>query len=68
MKFGVFISAQQPRSDDPVARFREAVEQARLAKQAGFDAPPPPSLSVAADQSLQSLPLLARLAGEAPAW
>jgi alkanesulfonate monooxygenase SsuD/methylene tetrahydromethanopterin reductase-like flavin-dependent oxidoreductase (luciferase family) len=67
MKFGVFISAQQPRSDDPVQRFREAVEQARLAKAAGFDvlaaghhylSPP--------YQSLQSLPLLARLAGEAP--
>ena len=67
MKFGVFISAQQPRADDPVVRFREAVEQARLAKAAGFDglaaghhylSPP--------YQSLQSLPLLARLAGEAP--
>ena len=67
MKFGVFISAQQPRSDDSVARFREAVEQARLAKAAGFDglaaghhylSPP--------YQSLQSLPFLARLAGEAP--
>jgi alkanesulfonate monooxygenase SsuD/methylene tetrahydromethanopterin reductase-like flavin-dependent oxidoreductase (luciferase family) len=67
MKFGIFISAQQPRSDDPVRRFREAVEQARLARAAGFDAlaaghhylSPP-------YQSLQSLPLLARLAGEAP--
>ena len=67
MKFGVFVSAQQPRSEDPVRRFREAVEQARLAKQAGFDAlaaghhylSPP-------YQSLQSLPMLARLAGEAP--
>ena len=67
MKFGVFISAQQPRSDDSVRRFREAVEQARLAHDAGFDAlaaghhylSPP-------YQSLQSLPLLARLAGEAP--
>jgi alkanesulfonate monooxygenase SsuD/methylene tetrahydromethanopterin reductase-like flavin-dependent oxidoreductase (luciferase family) len=67
MKFGVFISAQQPRGDDPVRRFREAAEQARLAKQAGFDAlaaghhylSPP-------YQSLQSLPLLARLAAEAP--
>ena len=67
MKFGVFVNVQQPRSDDPVRRFREAVEQARLAKQAGFDglaaghhylSPP--------FQSLQSLPLLARLAGEAP--
>src|SRR6266481_183547 len=67
MKFGVFISAQQPRADDPVGRFREAVEQARLAHEAGFDAlaaghhylSPP-------YQSLQSLPFLARLAGEAP--
>ncbi len=66
MKFGVFVNAQQPRSDDPVQRFREAVEQVRLAKQAGFDAlaaghhylSPP-------FQSLQSLPMLARLAGEA---
>src|SRR5258708_30691694 len=67
MKFGVFISAQQPGSDEPVGRFREAGEQARLARDAGFDAlaaghhylSPP-------YQSLQSLPLLARLAGEAP--
>lgn len=67
MKFGVFVNAQQPRSDDPVKRFREAVEQVRLAKEAGFDAlaaghhylSPP-------YQSLQSLPMLARLAGEAP--
>jgi alkanesulfonate monooxygenase SsuD/methylene tetrahydromethanopterin reductase-like flavin-dependent oxidoreductase (luciferase family) len=67
MKFGVFVNVQQPRSDDPVARLREAVEQARLAKQAGFDAlaaghhylSPP-------YQSVQSLPLLARLSGEAP--
>lgn len=67
MKFGVFVNVQQPRADDPVRRFGEAVAQARLAKEAGFDAlaaghhylSPP-------YQSLQSLPLLARLAGEAP--
>jgi len=67
MKFGLFISAQQPRSEDPVRRFRECVAQARLAKDVGFDAlaaghhylSPP-------YQSLQSLPLLTRLAGEAP--
>ncbi len=67
MKFGVFVNAQQPRSDDSVARFREAAAQARLAKEAGFDglaaghhylSPP--------FQSIQSLPLLARLSGEAP--
>jgi alkanesulfonate monooxygenase SsuD/methylene tetrahydromethanopterin reductase-like flavin-dependent oxidoreductase (luciferase family) len=67
MKFGIFMNAQQPRSDDPVRRFREAVAQARLAREAGFDAlaaghhylSPP-------YQSLQSLPFLARLAGEVP--
>ena len=67
MKFGMFVNPQQPRSEDPVKRFREVVEQARLAKDAGFEALAaghhylsPPC------QSLQSLPLLARLAGEAP--
>jgi alkanesulfonate monooxygenase SsuD/methylene tetrahydromethanopterin reductase-like flavin-dependent oxidoreductase (luciferase family) len=67
MKFGMFVNVQQPRADDPVRRFREAVEQVRLARAAGFDAlaaghhylSPP-------YQALQSLPLLARLAAEAP--
>jgi alkanesulfonate monooxygenase SsuD/methylene tetrahydromethanopterin reductase-like flavin-dependent oxidoreductase (luciferase family) len=67
MKFGLFINAQQPRSEDPVRRFRECVAQARLAKDVGFDAlaaghhylSPP-------YQSLQSLPLLTRLTGEVP--
>jgi alkanesulfonate monooxygenase SsuD/methylene tetrahydromethanopterin reductase-like flavin-dependent oxidoreductase (luciferase family) len=67
MKFGVFISAQQPRSDDCITRFREAVAQARLAKQAGFDALAAGQHFLSPPyQSLQSLPLLARLAGEAP--
>lgn len=65
MKFGVFIMPQHPRSDDPVVRFRQCVAQAIVARDAGFDA-------VAAGQhylsppyqSLQSLPLLARLAAE----
>ena len=63
MKFGVFVSPQHPRSDDPVRRWRECLEQAIAARDVGFDA-------VAAGQhflsppyqSLQSLPLLARLA------
>jgi alkanesulfonate monooxygenase SsuD/methylene tetrahydromethanopterin reductase-like flavin-dependent oxidoreductase (luciferase family) len=67
MKFGMFVNVQHPRSDDPVRRFREAIEQARLAQAAGFD-------TLAAGhhylsppyQSLQSLPLLTRLAGEVP--
>src|SRR5260370_2921450 len=67
MKFGVFISAQQPRSNDPVRRFREAVERARLARQAGFDALAAGHHHLSPPyQSLQSLPLLARLAGEVP--
>ncbi len=66
MKFGVFLVPQHPRTDDPVRRFRETVQQAILAHDAGFDAlaaghhylSPP-------YQSLQNVPLLARLAAEA---
>src|ERR1044071_803674 len=65
MKFGVFLMPQNPRTDDPVQRFRETVMLARAARDAGFDA-------VAAGhhylsppyQSLQSIPLLSRLAAE----
>jgi alkanesulfonate monooxygenase SsuD/methylene tetrahydromethanopterin reductase-like flavin-dependent oxidoreductase (luciferase family) len=65
MKFGMFISAQQPRSEDSVRRFRDCVEQTIMARDAGFDA-------IAAGhhylsppyQSLQSIPLFARLAAE----
>src|SRR5205814_7729810 len=65
MKFGVFLMPQPPRSDDPVRRFRETAELARLARNAGFDC-------VAAGhhylsppyQSLQSVPLLSRLAAD----
>src|SRR4051812_8936451 len=65
MKFGVFLMPQHPRTDDPVQRFRETVMLARAARDAGFDA-------VAAGhhylsppyQSLQSVPLLCRLAAE----
>src|SRR5438045_9247628 len=65
MKFGVFLMPQHPRSDDPVQRFRETLMLARAARDAGFDA-------IAAGhhylsppyQSLQSLPLLTRLAAD----
>src|SRR5438874_6954809 len=65
MKFGVFLMPQTPRSDDPVRRFRETADLARLARNAGFDC-------VAAGhhylsppyQSLQSVPLLSRLAAD----
>lgn len=65
MKIGVFLMPQHPRADDPVRRFRECLEQAHAARDAGFDAAAvghhylcPPY------QALQNLPLLARLAGE----
>ena len=65
MKFGVFLMPQHPRTDDPVARFRETVMLARAARDSGFD-------TVAAGhhylsppyQSLQSIPLLSRLAAD----
>src|SRR5690242_5590615 len=67
MKFGVFVNAQQPRSDDPVTRFRDAAAQARLAKAAGFGGLAAGHHYLSARfQASQSLPLLARLAGEAP--
>ncbi len=65
MKFGVFLNAQQPRSEDPVARYRESRDQAIAARDSGFDA-------VAAGQhflsppyqSLQTVPFLASLAAD----
>src|SRR5437879_13655436 len=65
MKFGVFLMPQHPRSDDSVRRFRETVQLAQAARDAGFDC-------VAAGhhylsplyQSLQSVPLLSRLAAD----
>ena len=65
MKLGVFLMPQQPRTDDPVRRFRECLEQARLARDAGFDAVAAGHHYVSPPyQALQNLPLLARLAGE----
>lgn len=57
---------QHPTTDSPVRRFRQSIEQTIVAREAGFDAiasghhylSPP-------FQSLQSIPLLARLAAEA---
>src|SRR6195256_2002634 len=65
MKFGVFLMPQHPRSDDSVRRFSETVQLAQAARDAGFDC-------VAAGhhylsppyQSLQSVPLLSRLAAD----
>jgi alkanesulfonate monooxygenase SsuD/methylene tetrahydromethanopterin reductase-like flavin-dependent oxidoreductase (luciferase family) len=65
MKLGVFLMPQHPRTADPVRRFHECLEQARLAREAGFDAVAAGHHYVSPPyQSLQNLPLLARLAGE----
>ena len=65
MKFGVFVMAQHPMTDPSVERFQQAVEQTKLARDAGFDtiasghhylSPP--------FQSLQSIPLLSRLSAD----
>ncbi len=65
MKFGLFVNAQQPRSDDPVRRFRQCVAQARMARDVGFDAIAAGHHYISPPyQSLQNLPLLARLAAD----
>lgn len=65
MKFGITVMPQHPTTEPPVKRFRETVHQTILARDAGFDtiasghhylAPP--------YQSLQSVPLLSRLAAD----
>jgi alkanesulfonate monooxygenase SsuD/methylene tetrahydromethanopterin reductase-like flavin-dependent oxidoreductase (luciferase family) len=65
VKFGIGVTPQHPRTDSPMMRFRQAVELTILARDAGFDAlhagqhylSPP-------YQSLQSIPLLSRLAAD----
>src|SRR5436305_4433610 len=65
MKFGVFLMPQHPRSDDSVRRFRETVQLAQAARDAGFDC-------VAAGhhylsppyQSLQRVPRLSGVAAD----
>jgi alkanesulfonate monooxygenase SsuD/methylene tetrahydromethanopterin reductase-like flavin-dependent oxidoreductase (luciferase family) len=67
MRFGLMLRAQFPEGDDMTARFRELMEQARLAEALGFDSitkgmhySSPPW------QSLQQLPFLSRVMAEAP--
>jgi|SRR5579875_466724 len=65
IQFGLVVMPQNSRADDPVKRFRQCVEQTRLARDVGFDAicsghhylSPP-------YQSLQNVPLLSRLAAD----
>ena len=65
MKFGISTMVQHPMNDSSVDRFQQVVEQTRLARDAGFDtissghhylSPP--------FQSLQSIPLMSRLAAD----
>jgi alkanesulfonate monooxygenase SsuD/methylene tetrahydromethanopterin reductase-like flavin-dependent oxidoreductase (luciferase family) len=66
MKFGIFVMPQHPRSDDPVGRFRECVQQTVMARDVGFDAIAAGHHYLAPPyQSLQNVPLLARLAADA---
>ena len=66
IKFGIMAMPQHPATDSPTQRLQETVELTHLARDAGFD-------SIACGQhylsppfqNLQSIPLLARLAGEA---
>jgi alkanesulfonate monooxygenase SsuD/methylene tetrahydromethanopterin reductase-like flavin-dependent oxidoreductase (luciferase family) len=65
MKFGLFVNSQQPRTEDPVVRFRQCVQQTIVARDVGFDAIAaghhyisPPFIAV------QNLPMLARLAAD----
>ena len=66
MRFGIGLAVQHRPDDSQVARFREHVEQVRLAREVGFD-------SIWASQHIlsapftyfQPIPVLARLAAEA---
>ena len=67
LRFGVVVVPEHPAGDDMVARLAEAIEQARLGAELGFD-------SIWAGHHyltdpyayVQPVPLLARLAAEAP--
>lgn len=65
MKFGIGITPQHPRTDSSVMRFKQCVEQTILAREAGFDAIHAGNHYLSPPfQSLQSLPMLARLSAE----
>ncbi len=67
MRFGIVLKAQFEAGEDPRTYFRELVEQAQLAEALGFDSITRTShYSISPLQTLQQIPLLARLSGEAP--
>ena len=66
MKFGLFIAKQHPPGVDMVERFREHLEQVRMARGAGFDLVMTGQHYLSTPyQELQTMPALARLAAEA---
>jgi alkanesulfonate monooxygenase SsuD/methylene tetrahydromethanopterin reductase-like flavin-dependent oxidoreductase (luciferase family) len=66
-QFGLALRGEYPAGDDMRARFRDLVEQARLADRLGFDSIVKTShYSAHPFQTFQQLPILARLTAEAP--
>src|SRR5262245_55812704 len=67
MQFGLMMRAQFPQGDDMQARFRELVEQARLANRLGYASiTKGMHYSAAPWQDFQQFPFLCRLMAEAP--
>jgi alkanesulfonate monooxygenase SsuD/methylene tetrahydromethanopterin reductase-like flavin-dependent oxidoreductase (luciferase family) len=67
MRFGLMLRAQFPRGDDMAARFRELLEQARVANRLGYASiTKGMHYSSAPWQDLQQFPFLCRLMAEAP--
>jgi alkanesulfonate monooxygenase SsuD/methylene tetrahydromethanopterin reductase-like flavin-dependent oxidoreductase (luciferase family) len=67
MQFGLMMRAQFPKGDDMQARFRELVEQARLADRLGYASlTKGMHYSAAPWQDFQQFPFLCRMMAEAP--
>jgi alkanesulfonate monooxygenase SsuD/methylene tetrahydromethanopterin reductase-like flavin-dependent oxidoreductase (luciferase family) len=67
MQFGLMLRAQFPASDDMQARFRELMEQARLANALGYSSiTKGMHYSAAPWQDFQQFPFLCRVMAEAP--
>lgn len=65
MQFGYVLAGQYLPEDDPQARLKEAVQQVRAAREAGFTSIWATQHFLADFQFLQTLPFLARLSAEA---
>jgi len=64
IKLGIFLNTNYHAADDVAARFREAVEQVRLARDCGFSSVCIGQHFLIEGQKLQPIPLLSRLAPE----